>query len=131
MSLTNAIKDVEVFTTEVLGMQLPKTPTLNETTWAIGRFKHMVEESDEFLNSAAIGDMVGVADAIADLIYVAIGTAVQAGIPIDKVWAAVHRCNMQRKAASTERHVYDAAKPPGWIGPEAEIARILGIALEH
>ena len=131
MSLTKAIQDVEQFHTEVLGMVLPVTPTLNNGDWLMGRFKHLVEEADEFIDAAAIGDMVGVADALADTIYVAIGTAVQCGIPLSAVWDAVHRCNMKRVKQRTERHERDAVKPEGWVGPETEIARILGIALEE
>jgi predicted HAD superfamily Cof-like phosphohydrolase len=131
MSLTKAIQDVEQFHVDVLGMTLPTTPTLVNGDWCMGRFKHLVEEADEFIDAAAIGDMVGVADALADTIYVAIGTAVQCGIPLSAVWDAVHRCNMRRVAQRTERHMVDAVKPPGWVGPEAQIARILGIALEQ
>jgi len=41
-------------------------------------------------------DIVEVADAIADAIYVLIGTALEFGIPLEKVWNEVHRSNMSK-----------------------------------
>lgn len=37
-----------------------------------------------------------VADGIADLIYVLVGTALELGIPLDRVWAEVQRSNMTK-----------------------------------
>src|SRR5262249_982854 len=42
-------------------------------------------------------DVVGVADALADLLYVVIGSALQWGIPIERVFAEVHRSNMTKE----------------------------------
>lgn len=41
-------------------------------------------------------DLVGVADAICDLIYVLCGTAVSFGIPLDECFAEVQRSNMSK-----------------------------------
>ena len=54
------------------------------------------EEVREFNDSIESSDLVGTADAIADIIYVATGAALAFGIPIEKVFAEVHRSNMTK-----------------------------------
>jgi len=55
------------------------------------------EEVGEYREAALAGDLVGIADGLADLIYVAYGTAQTYGIPIDDVLAEVHRSNMTKQ----------------------------------
>lgn len=40
--------------------------------------------------------MAATAKELADLIYVCVGTALELGIPLDRVWAEVHRSNMTK-----------------------------------
>jgi len=54
------------------------------------------EEAREFRDAVEAGDIVGVADAIADLLYVVHGAARTFGIPVREVFAEVHRSNMTR-----------------------------------
>ena len=54
------------------------------------------EEASEFREALEADDIVEVADAIADLLYVVYGAAVTFGIPIDEVFAEVHRSNMTK-----------------------------------
>lgn len=49
-------------------------------------------------------------DAIADMIYYLIGTALEYGIPLDKIWDAVQQANMSKLWNSTEA----ADAPEGW-----------------
>ena len=58
-----------------------------------------------------------VADGLADLIYVAVGAALELGIPLAAVWAEVHSANM-RKTAGEKRADGKQMKPPGWVGPD-------------
>lgn len=60
------------------------------------RFDLIHEEFEELKRAYEIKDIVEVADALADLIYVTIGAALEFGIPIDKVFAEVHRSNMTK-----------------------------------
>lgn len=67
----------------------------------------------------APADIVGVADAIADLLYVVYGAAVAYGINIDPVFGEVHRSNMTK---FIDGHRRDDGK---WVkGPSYEPARI-------
>lgn len=54
------------------------------------------EEVREYREAAEAGDLVGVADGLADVVYVAYGTAHTYGIPLDAVLAEVHRSNMSK-----------------------------------
>jgi predicted HAD superfamily Cof-like phosphohydrolase len=56
----------------------------------------LAEEVDEFAAASAARDLVEVADALADLVYVAYGSAVTYGIDLDAVLAEVHRSNMSK-----------------------------------
>lgn len=72
-------------------------------------------------------DMAGQADALVDLVYVALGTAVMLGLPWDWLWNDVQRANMAKVRGMTHRgHKVDVTKPPGWQGPQTQ--RILDLA---
>lgn len=49
--------------------------------------------------------MISLADALADSLYVIVGTAVSYGIPIDKVFAEVHRSNMTKSLEKDEKSI--------------------------
>jgi len=54
------------------------------------------EEVGEFVAASERGDLNGVADALADIVYVAYGTALTYGIDLDAVLREVHRSNMSK-----------------------------------
>jgi predicted HAD superfamily Cof-like phosphohydrolase len=54
------------------------------------------EEVGEFVAASERGDLIGVADALADIVYVAYGTALTYGIDLDAVLHEVHRSNMSK-----------------------------------
>ncbi len=57
------------------------------------------EEVGELTVAAARGDLVGIADALADIVYVAYGTAHVYGIDLDAVLTEVHASNMTKLGA--------------------------------
>jgi predicted HAD superfamily Cof-like phosphohydrolase len=63
------------------------------------REKLIEEEFKEFQNAQT---RVEIADALADLLYVVFGTCVSYGIPIDEVFAEVHRSNMTKSKFKSE-----------------------------
>lgn len=114
------------FHTEVLKLDEPELPNLGQPEWIIERTRFMLEEVGEFAGSALKGDMVEAADGLADIIYVALGTAWMMGIPFDKIFDHVHNCNMRKVRGMTSRgNAIDAVKPPGWVPPNQGIAKIL------
>lgn len=56
----------------------------------------MLQELGEVLEALHFGDHVKLADGLADLVYVSVGTAIQFGIPFDEVFDEVHRSNMTK-----------------------------------
>jgi predicted HAD superfamily Cof-like phosphohydrolase len=60
------------------------------------RFKLLAEEVNEYAEAALDRDLVKIADALADIVYVAYGTALTVGINLDKVIAEIHRSNMTK-----------------------------------
>ena len=54
------------------------------------------EEVAELRQAAVAGDLVGIADALADIIYVAYGSAHVYGIDVDSVLDEVHASNMTK-----------------------------------
>lgn len=94
------------------------------------RIQFMIEELREYSQAWVEGDIVKAADALVDLVYVALGTAAFQGLPFDQVWEVVHRANMSKirtpsKEASKRGSAYDVIKPEGWVSPEAEIKQII------
>lgn len=61
------------------------------------------------------------ADALIDLVYVAMGTAVMMGLPWQALWDDVQRANMSKVRGTTKRgHPVDVTKPEGWVGPKTQ-----------
>lgn len=88
------------------------------------RVSWMLEELSELLQAK---DLVGKSDALADLIYYAVGTFVAMGIDGSEIFRIVQKSNMTK--ASNEVAQYEGGKPIKdiiWIPPEEEIARALG-----
>lgn len=60
------------------------------------RVRLLQEEVDEFALATEQRDLVAIADALADVVYVAYGSAVTYGIDLEAVVDAVHRSNMSK-----------------------------------
>lgn len=73
-------------------------PTLVPYDLAKQRYEFMLEELNEYMLAIENGDLVGVADGLADLIYVALGSAVVFGIDLQPIFDEVHRSNMTKTA---------------------------------
>lgn len=60
------------------------------------RVRLLREEVEEFADAAERRDLVAIADALADVVYVAYGSAVTYGIDLDAVVREVHQSNMSK-----------------------------------
>jgi predicted HAD superfamily Cof-like phosphohydrolase len=81
----------------VFGLPRNDTPTADvPADLAALRVRLLAEEVDEFAAATDDRDIVGIADALADIVYVAYGAAVTYGIDLDAVLAEVHRSNMTK-----------------------------------
>lgn len=88
------------------------------------RFDLLKEEVLEYIDAAMAGDLVGIADGLADVAYIVFGTALTYGIPLDDVLAEVHRSNMT-KARNPDGGKF--IKGPGFS--PADVAGVLGRVL--
>lgn len=68
------------------------------------------DKSDELVASMLKGDLVGIADGLADLIYVVIGTAIAYGINLKEIFDEVHRSNMSKTVWDPESGTYTTIK---------------------
>jgi predicted HAD superfamily Cof-like phosphohydrolase len=68
------------------------------------------EEVSEFVIASEKGDLVGIADALADITYVVYGTALTYGIDLDAVLQEVHRSNMSKLDSDGKPLIRDDGK---------------------
>ena len=92
------------------------------------RFRNMLisEELEELQEGFDNQSIVDIADALADIVYVVLGTAAAFGIPFNEVFDEVHRSNMS-KLGEDGKPIFNEygkiMKPEGWKQPM--IAEIL------
>jgi len=89
------------------------------------RLGFMYEELEEFEKAHESGDLAGAADALIDLVYVALGCAAWMGLPWQELWNDVQRANMSKVAQAVAndanaRHKFDVRKPEGWVPPKGK-----------
>jgi|TARA_B100002003_G_scaffold220826_1_gene223385 predicted HAD superfamily Cof-like phosphohydrolase len=94
--MTNAEKVKEFM--EAFGQEVKESPELADHKTACLRLKLILEEFEELEDAQAEGHLVGIADALSDLLYVVYGTAHTFGIPIDKCFEEVHNSNMSKRS---------------------------------
>ena len=94
-------KDMEVHD---LRYKLINEEVNDELLVALDALKHAAfsESQNEELQ---IKLLVELADALADSIYVIVGTAISFGIPINKVFAEVHRSNMTKSMLKDSKSI--------------------------
>jgi len=93
------------------------------------RFKLMAEENEEYLEAAKNGDLVEVADALGDMMYILCGTILSHGMQhkIEEVFEEIQRSNMS-KLGEDGKPIYredgKVLKGPNYFKPN--IAKIIG-----
>ena len=87
------------------------------------------EEVGELAEACAAQDLVAVADALADIVYVALGTADLLGIPFDAVFDEVHRANMSKLGADGRPVLREDGKV--LKGPDYTPPDVAGVLAAH
>lgn len=92
------------------------------------RYKLMREENEEYLEAANNDDLVEVADALGDLLYILCGTIIEHGLQhkIEEVFNEIQRSNMSKLDENGEpiyREDGKVLKGPNYFKPD--ILRIL------
>lgn len=81
-------------------LPLRSTPTAEIGAAQVTLRQALIEEEvAELADAGRRGDVIGIADALADIVYVAYGTAHVYGIDLDAVLAEVHASNMTKLGA--------------------------------
>ena len=86
------------------------------------RFNLMDEENKEYLEAAAANDMVEVADALGDMLYILCGTILEHGMQykIEEVFEEIQRSNMSKLGADCKpiyREDGKVLKGPNYFKP--------------
>lgn len=94
------------------------------------RYKLMDEENKEYYEACEMGDLVGIADALGDKLYILCGTILKHGMQhkIEEVFAEIQRSNMSKLGEDGKpvfREDGKILKGPNYTPPQ--IAPILGL----
>jgi predicted HAD superfamily Cof-like phosphohydrolase len=98
MTLKETIEAVETFH-NAFGIENNYTPTTELTEAEILlRYKLMREENEEYLEAAQNGDIVEIADALGDQLYILCGTILKHGLQhkMAEVFQEIQRSNMSK-----------------------------------
>ncbi len=75
----------------------------NDSSSLVSRLCLDLEELAEWVEAHAANDLVAAADAWGDRMYVLLGDAVVAGLPVGAIFDEIHRSNMSKTAAQAGR----------------------------
>ena len=92
--MTNANK-VKLFM-ESFGQEVKSKPEFPSDDTVKLRIELISEELQELVDACKAGDIIEVADALTDILYVTYGAAHSFGIPIDECFKEVQRSNMSK-----------------------------------
>ena len=98
MTLKETISAVEIFH-DAFGIKNNYEPTINLSEKDIElRYNLMNEENSEYLEAAKNGDIVEVADALGDQLYILCGTILKHGLQhkIVEIFTEIQRSNMSK-----------------------------------
>jgi predicted HAD superfamily Cof-like phosphohydrolase len=82
--------------TTTYGQLVADKPSLPSATLRKLRKNLIKEEYQEYIDGEKNNDLVAIADALADMIYIIVGTAITYGIPLYDVFNEVHDSNMSK-----------------------------------
>lgn len=105
------------------GLEINTRPTIPRLDTINLRHKLIQEEFDELMEALYRGSTVDTADALADLLYVVLGTAVSCGIEMEPIFDEVQRSNMTKFIDGYRRDDGKWIKGPSYT--PANIAKLI------
>jgi len=121
--MRNKLKAVQEFH-EAFGLGVKESPIakLSEQKLKL-RFDLMEEENEEYLEAAKNDDLVEVADALGDMLYILCGTILEHGMQykIEEVFNEIQRSNMSKLGANGKpiyREDGKVMKGPNYFKPD-------------
>ena len=115
------IDDVKKFH-ESFGITNNDAPTLNKESFML-RFNLMKEENEEYLEACKNGDLVEIADALGDMMYILCGTILSHGLKdkIETIFEEIQRSNTSKLGADGKpiyREDGKIMKGPSYFKPD-------------
>lgn len=80
---------------KAFGLTINNIPVLDEAETEVS-YELIREETEEIRQAIEDGDLIAVADGLADLLYVTYGAALRFGIDLEFIFKEVHRSNMTK-----------------------------------
>ena len=108
---------------EAFGQDVNIEPTWPDFSTRELRLELIQEEVDELGEAMAQRDMVGIADALTDILYVVYGTGHSYGIDLDECFQEVHSSNMSKLGEDGKpirRDDGKILKGPNYFEPDLE-----------
>jgi predicted HAD superfamily Cof-like phosphohydrolase len=121
--MKNKIKAVHEFH-KAFGLGIQNSPTAElDTHRNLLRYKLMREENEEYLDAANNRDLVEVADALGDMLYILCGTIIEHGMQhkIEEVFDEIQKSNMSKLGADGKpiyREDGKVLKGPNYFKPD-------------
>ena len=123
--MKNQIKKVEEFhKTYKLGISDSPIAKLENNNHEL-RYELMKEENEEYLEATKTNNLIEVADALGDMLYILCGTMIEHGMQdvMDEIFDEIHRSNMS-KLDENGNPIYredgKVIKGPNYFKPEIE-----------
>ena len=108
---------------EAFGQDVQLEPTWPDFNTRELRLELIAEELDELSDAVADRDMIQIADALTDLLYVVYGAGHAFGIDLDECFQEVHASNMSKLGENGKpihREDGKVMKGPGYFEPDLE-----------
>ena len=121
--MESKIKAVHEFQ-KAFGLGIQNSPTAElDTSRNLLRYKLMREENEEYLDAANNKDLVEVADALGDMLYILCGTIIEHGMQhkIEEVFNEIQKSNMSKLGADGKpiyRQDGKVLKGPDYFKPD-------------
>ena len=108
---------------EAFGQDVQFEPTWPDFNTRELRLELIQEELEELSDAVADRDMIQIADALTDLLYVVYGAGHTFGLDLDECFQEVHRSNMSKLGENgrpIHREDGKVMKGPGYFEPDLE-----------
>ena len=108
---------------EAFGQRVEMEPTWPDFNTRELRLELIQEALEELSDAVADRDMIQIADALTDLLYVVYGAGHSFGIDLDECFEEVHRSNMSKLGENgrpIHREDGKVLKGPGYFEPDLE-----------
>jgi len=99
---------------DTFGITNSDAPTNIDRSAFARRVRLISEELSEYCKAVSADDIVEIADALGDLLYVTFGACIEHGLPMQSIFKEIHKSNMTKVGG----HKDDSGK---WVKPDTYV----------